>query len=206
MEALAQSAIESGAAAVALPGQFHCGDVPVLKLLPDGVLVAALDGLGHGEEAASAAGIARTILEEHAGEPLVSLIDRCHQGLRATRGVVMSLGWFDPPNGRLTWLGVGNVQGVLLRRGLALDAAEEALLLRAGVVGGAHLPHLQAAVLPVSAGDTLVFVTDGVAADFSRGLARSLPPLRAAEAILGRYRKTTDDALVVVARFLGGGA
>jgi phosphoserine phosphatase RsbX len=205
MEALARSAIESGVAAAASPGQSHCGDVAVLMSLPDGFLVAALDGLGHGEGAASAARIASAILEEHAGEPLVSLIDRCHQELRATRGVVMSVGWFDLPEGPLTWLGVGNVQGVLVR-GLALDAVEEALLLRAGVVGGAHLPHLQAAVLPVSAGDTLVFATDGVAADFSRGLARSLPPQRAAEAILGRHRRAKDDALVVVARFLGGGA
>ncbi len=202
MEVMAPLTLECGVAAAALPGESSCGDLHVLKPFPDGLLVAALDGLGHGEEAASAANMARTIVEAHAGEPLDALIRRCSQRLRATRGVVMSLGSFDLRRGLLRWLGVGNVQGVLLRRGSTLDMAEESLLLRAGVVG-AELPQLQTAALPVSAGDTLVFATDGIARDFTRGLARNLPPQRAAEAILTRHCKATDDALVVVARCVG---
>jgi hypothetical protein len=65
------------------------------------------------------------------------------------------------------------------------------------------LPQLRTTVLPVSAGDTLVFATDGIALDFTRGLARNLPPQRAAEGILARHCKSTDDALVVVARYGG---
>ena len=195
-------AIECGVAAAPLPGEASCGDVHVLQPFPDGFLAAAVDGLGHGEEAASAANIAKRILEAHAGEPLVALIQLCHVALRSTRGTVLSLGSFDLRRELLAWLGVGNVQGVLLRRGLTPDVAEESLLLRAGVVG-AQLPLLQATVLPVSAGDTLVFATDGIALDFTRGLARTLPPQRAAEGILARHCKATDDALVVVARYGG---
>lgn len=199
---MAPPAIESGVAAAALPGEASCGDVHVLQPFPHGFLAAAVDGLGHGEQAASAAGIAKTTLAAHAGEPVVALIHRCHQALRATRGVVLSLGSFDLGRGLLTWLGVGNVQGVVLRRGLTLDVAEESLLLRAGVVG-AQLPQLQETVLPLSAGDTLIFATDGIAVDFTRGLARNLPPQRAAEGILARHCKATDDALVVVVRYGG---
>jgi len=96
---------------------------------------------------------------------------------------------------------VGNVEGVLLRRGLAREAEEESLLLRAGVVG-AQLPALQAAVLPLSIGDTLILATDGISSDFTRKLPRNHPPQKAAESILAQYGKTTDDALVLVARYL----
>ncbi len=189
-------------AAHALPGQSDSGDLHVVKSFPNGVLMAALDGVGHGEEAASAAKIARMILERHAEEPAIALIQRCHEELRATRGVVMSVASFNLPHGLLTWLGVGNVQGVLLRPGLTPLPAEESLLLRAGVVG-AQLPPLQAAVLPLTSGDTLVFATDGIYSDFARALARDHAPQKAAESILARHGKTTDDALVLVARYVG---
>jgi negative regulator of sigma-B (phosphoserine phosphatase) len=201
METLAPSAIEWGVASRALPGQPSSGDVNVVKSFPNGVLVAALDGIGHGEEAASAAMVARAILEAHAEESVIALIRRCHEGLRATRGVAMSVASFNLSEALMTWLGVGNVVGVLLSRGLAGAAAEESLLLRAGVVG-AQLPSLQAAVLPVSIGDTLILATDGISSDFTRKLARNHPPQKAAESILEQHGKATDDALVLVARYL----
>ena len=202
METLASSTIECGVAARALPGQTSSGDLELVKSFPNGVLVAALDGVGHGEEAASAATVARSILEAHAGEPVIALIGRCHEGLRATRGVAMSVASFNVSQGLITWLGVGNVQGVLLRRGLSRSVTEESLLLRAGVVG-VQLPSLRVSVLPVSTGDTLVFATDGISSDFDRKLARNHPPRKAAANILARHAKTTDDALVLVARYLG---
>lgn len=202
MEALAPRSVECGTCSAALAGQPACGDLHVLRPFRDGILLAVVDGLGHGSAAASAARIAGAVLEEHAGEPLDALVRRCHEALRASRGVVMSLGALLP-DGRLSWLGVGNVQGFLLRSP-PRETAEEALLLRAGVVG-VRLPRLATAVVPVSDGDTLVFATDGVAEGFPRGLALRRPAQKAAEAILSGHRKQTDDALVLVARFLGSG-
>jgi negative regulator of sigma-B (phosphoserine phosphatase) len=200
METLASSIIEWGVACRALPGQPRSGDLEVVKLFPNGVLVAALDGIGHGEEAAYAATVAGAILAAHPQGAVIALVERCHEGLRSTRGVAMSVASFDGSEGLLTWLGVGNVQGVLLRRGLA-GAMEESLLLRGGVVG-VQLPSLQAAVLRVFPGDTLILATDGIQSDFAREVARNQPPQKAAESILAHYGKITDDALVVVARYL----
>jgi negative regulator of sigma-B (phosphoserine phosphatase) len=76
--------------------------------------------------------------------------------------------------------------------------------LRGGVVG-VQIPTLQASVIPVSTEDTLIFTTDGVNPDFDRRLARNHPPRKAAENILARHGKTTDDALVLVARYLRDG-
>jgi hypothetical protein len=171
----------------------------------NGVLVAALDGIGHGDEAANASGMAVALLEAHAEEPLIAAVRQCHQGLRSTRGVVMSIASFDVSHNLMTWLGLGNVEGVLLRSPFAPPPTEETLLLRSGVLGG-HLPQLQAAVLPVSRGDTLIFTTDGISQGFSYQAARAQAPQKAAEDILARHGKATDDALVLVVRYLGNRA
>jgi hypothetical protein len=201
MEAVAPSALECGVAARALVGQSSCGDVHVVKTGLDGVLVAAVDGLGHGRGAAAAAETACGILRAHPDEPILALVLRCHEALRATRGVVMSLASFDASQGSMSWMGVGNVQAVLLRRGAKSAVSEESLLLRGGVVGAQLPPSLRPEVLSVSPGDALVLATDGIRSDFSRELAWNLLPQRAAEGILARYGKTTDDALVLVARY-----
>jgi hypothetical protein len=201
METLASSSIEWGVASRALPGQPACGDRSVVKPFEDGVLVAVLDGVGHGEEAATAAAAAAAILEAHPAERLTLLVQRCHEALRATRGVAMSIASFNVAHGLMAWLGVGNVEGVLLRRGFVLGAAEKSLMLRAGVVG-LHLPLLEAEVLPIDVGDALVLTTDGIRPDFTRRSARKYSPQHAAENILIRHGKTTDDALVLVARYM----
>jgi serine/threonine protein phosphatase PrpC len=102
----------------------------------------------------------------------------------------------------MTWIGVGNVHGVLVRADTKRGNIQESLLLRAGVVGS-KLPALQASVLPVSQGDTVVFATDGIQSDFSTGLSARENPQRAADRILNKFRNGNDDALVLVTRLTG---
>jgi phosphoserine phosphatase RsbX len=193
--------VEYGVARYVLPGQGESGDHHLLRCHRDGVLVAAIDGIGHGEEAAEAAKAAASILKDCVNEPIISLVEQCHEKLRPTRGVVLSVASIDRVHGMMTWLGVGNVQGVLMRADAKNGNPKETLLLRAGVVGS-RLPPLQATVLPVAKGDTLFFVTDGVSSHFTENLSILVNPQRAAERILERYRTGIDDALVLVARLM----
>jgi negative regulator of sigma-B (phosphoserine phosphatase) len=194
--------VEYGVAKFVLPGQGKSGDHHLVCCNRTGILIAAIDGLGHGEEAAQVSKTAAAFLRGCADEPIISLVERCHEKLRATRGVVMSLAFIDPAHGMITWLGVGNVQGVLMRSEAKKGNGQEPLLLRAGVVGS-QLPALQATVLPIVQGDTLFFATDGVRSDFSLTLSARENPQRAADRILEQYRSGTDDALVLVTRFTG---
>jgi phosphoserine phosphatase RsbX len=194
--------VEYGVAKFVLPGQDESGDHHLICCNQSGILVAAIDGIGHGEEAANAAKAAVCILKARAEEPVISLVERCHEGLRSTRGVVLSLASIDPGHGMMTWLGVGNVQGVLMRAGAQKGSVQEVLLLRGGVVGS-QLPALQAAVLPIARGDTLVFVTDGIRGEFVHGLSALESPQRAADKILKHHSRGNDDALVLVARLTG---
>jgi negative regulator of sigma-B (phosphoserine phosphatase) len=202
MEDVKTSLLEWGVAGMPLPGFSESGDRHVFQPFQDGALVAVLDGLGHGAAAAAAAQVACSILESNAGENLTSLIMRCHEALRGTRGVAMSLASFNFRDSLMTWMGVGNVQGVMLPQNGRLDFREESLLLRKGVLGS-HLPPLQEAVLPVTAGDSLTFTTDGLESNFDRSYLRNQSPKAAAESILSRYAKKTDDAMILVARYRG---
>lgn len=194
-------AIQWGVATQTKPGEADSGDLEIVESFPGGVLVGAVDGLGHGREAAEVAHLAASTLAAHAGEPVASLVRRCHNTLLETRGVVMSLASFDSGASTLTWIGVGNVTAVLLGGGPPRHSRRESLLLRGGVVGF-QLPPLSEDALAIAPGDTLLLATDGVRPDFTEGLGLG-PPADLAERILARHLKGSDDALVLVARFMG---
>jgi negative regulator of sigma-B (phosphoserine phosphatase) len=196
--------LEWGVAVQPLAGEPACGDVEVVESFPSGVLVGAIDGLGHGEEAAQAARRASAALAGHAHEPVTHLVRRCHDALVESRGAVMSLASFNLTEATLTWTGVGNVSAVLFRAGAVATPREETLLLRGGVVGF-QLPALSEEVLSIGPGDTLLLATDGVHPGFAQSLTLGAPPQELAERILGQHLKGTDDALVLVARFVGAG-
>jgi len=186
-----------------LPGERDSGDRYLVCCGgKDAILIAAVDGIGHGEEAAEAANAAISVLKSGVEEPVISVVRRCHEALRSKRGVVLSLASIDTERGMMTWIGVGNVHGVLMRAGAQRGGAQETLLLRGGVVGS-QLPPLQATVLPVAKNDTLVFATDGVRTEFVDDLSPLETPQRAADKILKHHCRGNDDALVLVVRLIG---
>ncbi|HYJ47714.1 MAG TPA: SpoIIE family protein phosphatase, partial [Pyrinomonadaceae bacterium] len=133
--------------------------------------------------------------------PPDELIRVCHARLRSTRGAAVSAAVIDAAAGAIGWLGVGNVEGLLLRSPPA-QPARETLLLRAGVLGH-QLPALQASAVPVYPGDTLIFTTDGIRNGFSIGPEQKKSPQQIADRILAEDSKGTDDSLVLVARYVG---
>jgi hypothetical protein len=185
------------------PNERESGDRYVVQQSANGILIAVVDGSGHGAEAAAAAKIAASILEAHAWESPIALLLRCHDELKGTRGAVMTLAFIHIRDRTLTWIGVGNVEAVLCHGTGEGPTRPERALLRSGVIGY-RLPSMRAEVLPLKPRDTLVIVTDGIKPDFDQGLVMSEDPQRIAEGILARYRNGLDDALVVVARYLGG--
>ena len=203
-EAPAEAAtlIDWGVASVALPGEAESGDLHLVRPVAGSVLVAVVDGLGHGVEAATAARLAVAALGSHARESPPSLFEHCHRALKGTRGVVMSLASFRRGDASLAWLGVGNVEGVLMRTAADAGRARSSLVTRGGIVGS-ELPRLQPEVLYLAAGDTLVFATDGIREGFAEGLPTDATPQQQADHILAKHRKGTDDALVLVARYRG---
>jgi len=194
--------VEWGVAERQKPGETLSGDLHLVKPLETGVLLAVADGLGHGEAAAEAARLALNAVEEYAHKPLVEVMENCSSKLRGTRGAVMSLALLNALNNSMEWLGVGNVEGVLVRSAPDGQPARESLRLSCGVLGGA-LPPLRTANLEITRGDTLVFATDGIQRGFEDSMVLLKGPQETAQGILERDGLETDDALVLVATFQG---
>jgi len=195
------SLIEWSIAEEMLPGQKQSGDRYVVKNLPQGALLAVVDGIGHGEDAAHSAELAVSALNGSEALSPISLLRRCQQRLQGTRGAVLSMAWFSPADDTMTWLGVGNVAGVLLRREGYGIARQESLLLRAGTVG-AQLPYVSASVLPVSYGDTLIVATDGIRSEFADALNINASTQEIARHIIENHWRKIDDGLVLVGRYV----
>src|SRR5260370_3285716 len=106
---------EYGGAKFVVPGQGESGDQHLVCCNRNGILVAAIDGIGHGEAAANAARAAAALLRSSADEPIISLVERCHEKLRPTRAVLLSLAFIEPEHGMITWLGVRNTHRLFIR-------------------------------------------------------------------------------------------
>lgn len=178
------------------------GDGFVLTPNKVGGLLAVFDGLGHGQEAADAAGKAADVIGAHCDDTMIALVRRTNEALIGTRGVALSLINFNRKDEAITWLGVGNVEAVLIRADQTTVPRKEHIVMRGGVVGS-RLPPLQAAVTTVNDGDVLIAATDGIRRGFSEKLDPATPPQKIADSILASFGKEDDDALVLVARYIG---
>jgi hypothetical protein len=194
--------LDWGVAVAKAPGERESGDVHTVRPMRDGVLVGVLDGLGHGLAAADAARRGAAALTADGHPSVISLLRHCHRRLSSTRGAVVTLARFHVADDTMTWIGVGNVQGVLLRRDPHAAPQLEHLLVRPGIVG-VQLPALQAGLLQVAPGDILAVATDGLRPEFVDHVNLTDDPQEQADHLMRRFARDNDDALVFVGRYRG---
>jgi serine phosphatase RsbU (regulator of sigma subunit) len=202
MEGLKGSGTAWGVASSPHPDQTVLGDGYVVRPFPNGLLVAVVDGLGHGSEAAIASAFCIETLTANAQLPVLAMLRLCHERLRGTRGATVSATIFDYTRDELTWSGVGNVAALLLRADIAARPSTETLVPRAGVLGSGA-PALTATSVRVNRSDLVVLATDGIRQGFDRTVDRRGTPQAVADRILADYSKRTDDALVLALRYTG---
>jgi negative regulator of sigma-B (phosphoserine phosphatase) len=202
--AMNATTLEWGVAALPFAGESESGDEYVVKAFDAGALVAVIDALGHGPEAAYTAGIARVVLEQHAGEKPAAILRRCHEEMRNTRGAAISVASFDWSRRIMTWLGIGNVSGVLVRADAEIKPRVKQMVVHGGVVGY-QLPEPRPITMQIAPGDTLILATDGVRSEFADidTLPSAMNPQVLADKILEAHATANDDSLVLV--FLCGG-
>jgi phosphoserine phosphatase RsbX len=192
--------VEWCAAGRPIAGQERSGDDALVLTTARTALVAAVDGLGHGPPARAAADVAITSLRREPWDDVELLATRCHEALRATRGAAVGLAVLRS-EGTLTWLGVGNISGRLVSEG-GLSPADAQWLTSLSGVAGDDLPPLRPATIPVRRGDVLIITTDGIDGAFADDVVVTGTCEEIAERVLRDFGRATDDALVVVARYL----
>jgi negative regulator of sigma-B (phosphoserine phosphatase) len=194
--------MEYAVASRTFKGEAVSGDAYFVERFDGGILLAVVDGAGHGVAATAAARAAIDVLGKHSEESVLQLMQRCHKELQATRGAAMTIVSVRTEQNVLEWIGVGNVEGYCCRARLGNKAQMEGVVLRGGIVGY-QLPPLRAASLKIARGDTLILATDGIRPLFSAALKLHDSPQTIADDILKGFLKGTDDGLILVARFNG---
>jgi negative regulator of sigma-B (phosphoserine phosphatase) len=193
--------VEWGRAASPMRGEIRSGDIHIVHPVIGGTLIAVGDGLGHGDAAADASARCKAVLTSGDSGRVISLMNACHEALIGTRGAALSIAVLDVHARVLTWLGVGNVRGVLVRADTSASPPREEFLSRGGIVGH-NLPPLHASIVTVEPSDTLLMATDGVRLGFLSSVASELGPAAFASELLKQHGRTNDDALVLAARLL----
>jgi phosphoserine phosphatase RsbX len=198
--------LEYASASFTHPGEKDCGDDYVVIDEPARTQVAVIDGLGHGPAAAAATQRAITELRRQRNKkPLSDLVRHSDTALRHTRGVAMTIAEFRSEAPNMTWLGVGNVMACLARMTPIGRVRCQLLMLRSGIVGR-HPTHLNPSTSQVNRGDLIVFATDGINPAFIEDLKlveNGTHVANLARTLLSKHLKGTDDALMVVVRYLG---
>lgn len=184
----------------ALAGETECGDQFFVKELPDSLLIAVVDGLGHGPEAAYAAKKVIALLDRYAAHDLVTLVEICDQELITFRGVALTIARFTDDH-LLSYLAIGNVTGVCWQLNEESQLTSQSLFLRGGIVGG-RLPHLDEKKISIKSGDILILATDGIDNKFEIEPPKLLPLADISSLIFAKYRNVLDDGLILVMQFL----
>ncbi len=165
-------------------------------------LLAVIDGLGHGREAAQAAQAALQSIGAEPDLPLPELFVRLDLALLATRGAAIGLLRIDGP--RLLHAGVGNTRLLHWRAsGLVRLNSQN------GIVGGGLPSPVVETVHPLQAGDWLLLFTDGL--DERVRLPLRLPewqrdPAMLCQHLMQHARVGRDDAGVMVVQVGAAGA
>ncbi|MCL5676525.1 MAG: ATP-binding protein [Firmicutes bacterium] len=136
-------------------GEAVSGDGYLVVQSAAGLLIAVIDGLGHGEGAARAADTVRSYLTGHAADPLSDLLQGAHEAARPTRGAVVGLVRLSGEVASCA--GIGNIRTVDLTSGREIPSLPGCL--------GVHWPGAREERLPFSAGSRLLLTTDGVPPD-----------------------------------------
>lgn len=201
METVIGGWIEVGVATRPLSVESESGDAWTVARGNGSAVVAVADGAGHGVAAAEAARRSIAVVEAGGADAPDQLLRKCHDAARGTRGLAMSLASIDPLAKRISWLGVGNVAGFLVRGAPRSRPPVEVLRSGMGIVGD-RLPALVSQDLTFEPGDRLILATDGVSGELLDDLDDKSDAQTSAESILQRHATGRDDALVMVARLL----
>ncbi|MYM24984.1 SpoIIE family protein phosphatase [Duganella sp. FT135W] len=178
-----------------IAGETESGDAWAVLPRQDGITMLAVDGLGHGPEAAKAAAAAVATLKATPAQPPGLLVEACHAALRPTRGAALAIATLNPATQQLAFAGIGNIMASIY-----VDGARRQLMSHNGIVGH-NVRKVQELQFPCPAGSLVVLASDGIStqwdlAQYPGLLARE--PAMIAAVLLRDHGRRRDDASVLV--------
>jgi anti-sigma regulatory factor (Ser/Thr protein kinase) len=179
------------------PSERVNGDAYCIVRRDKRMLLAVIDGLGHGQGAKEASDVARDMLDEWMGERPDELLRAAHDALRATRGAVMGIAVIDYEQERFYYSGVGNIAVRVY------GAPERIAPISANGTLGMRLGSVRLWSHAWAEGATVLMASDGVSESWHMesypGLLKRSPQLMAG-ILMRDYGRDADDATVLVVR------
>jgi anti-sigma regulatory factor (Ser/Thr protein kinase) len=194
----ARAAVESGIVCVPLAGEEECGDDCAIHLGDDArCTVMAVDGLGHGALAATAAREATRLFRAEPGLRPEAVLGVLHDGLRGTRGAAAAVAEVDWRRRIVRFAGIGNIAASIQTAGRS-----QRMVSHYGTLG--HTLHrLREFAYPLPEGSLVILHSDGLSERWDLATYLGLPGRHAmvVAAVLYRdFARSTDDTSVVVLR------
>jgi negative regulator of sigma-B (phosphoserine phosphatase) len=183
--------ITAGHVCLPMPGEIQNGDAVLVRQSVAGhTMLAVIDGLGHGPDAAQASRAAIEVLTLLPFETNVhDAMQEMHRELKGTRGAAATL--CIVKDFKLEICAVGNVA-------LMCTNCSIPLVLSAGVLGH-QVSRFRIGACEVTSRSRLALLSDGISTRFRLEEYRHLEPPDACREIMSRYRRKEDDATVLVA-------
>ncbi|HEU5437184.1 MAG TPA: SpoIIE family protein phosphatase [Telluria sp.] len=196
-------AVEIGALGTPLAGEDESGDGWAVACDDAGVTLLAVDGLGHGPEAAKAAAGAIGALARGSTTQPATVVESAHEALRVTRGAALAAGRLDLAAGELRFAGIGNISAAVY------DGETRRQLVSHNGIVGHNMRKVQEFVVPCAPGSVCTMHSDGINTQWDLaeypGLHLRNPALVAA-ILMRDFIRRRDDAMVLVVRRRGEGA
>ncbi len=171
-------------------GENHNGDAAIVRIDGASALIAVIDALGHGRQAAIAADAAVEVLNSvPVRSPVVGLLEDVHQALRGTRGAAATVCRIE--GSTLEGCGVGNVEVKSL-------GANVPALLSPGILG-AKVRKFRLFTCELDVSTRIVMYSDGLGLASELDIIRALSPADACRTLMDEFRSPRDDATVLVA-------
>ncbi|HEV7509306.1 MAG TPA: SpoIIE family protein phosphatase [Thermoanaerobaculia bacterium] len=170
-----------------------CGDSFVIEEREGTMLVAVIDGLGHGYESSVAAERASEVIRDLADKSVEAILRRCHEELRITRGAAIGVLKVDA-EGAGEFCGIGNIEVQ------SLNGQAPSIFCLAGIVGH-NLRSFKVMSVTMKPGDIYCLMSDGIS---TRGNLKSClpgPPETVARRIVEHWGREHDDATALVVGF-----
>lgn len=183
--------------AMPLTGEVFNGDGWTSYQTPNKITIMLCDGLGHGEQAASASEQAIQEFMASKDYPLNELMNNIHSRLRTTRGAAISLAEIDSVRNIVSYCGIGNVTGLI-----NYPDHVKNMISHNGIVGH-EIRKIQVYEYPWNEDALLIMHSDGLTTrwnlDKYPGLfVKTLPII--VSTIFRDFNRGTDDATIVAVR------
>jgi len=164
-------------------------------------LMMAVDGLGHGPEAARASAEAVRTFDNSSGRSPLEMMEAIHGALRPTRGAAVAIAEADAERRIVNYVGVGNIGGVIQSPG-----QQARQMVSHHGIAGHQLSRLRSFSYPWPEGALIIMHSDGLVSHWGLDAYPGLA-MRHASLIAGvlyrDFSRRRDDVLVMVARKAG---